>query len=340
MWLTDLQIVLLDRVIKRGAIRITDDRIETVVEGEAPPQTDEPRIEAGGLIALPGLVDLYGDMLEREIEPRPGSLFPLEPALHEYDKRLAGAGITTSCAVLALDGPHSHWKSRRPEFMQQVGAILSAQQAAFLTDLRIHLRCEGPIDDPAAILDLLDSAHPVAVIGLRGAAAHQAALIEAAQSHMAMLGVHDLSRPEHVDAAHALGAQLICFPRALDVAHAARAYGMHVAVGAPNVVRGGSHAGGMDAREAVRSGLVDLLVANESPISLLQAPFVLAQDRVLPLHESVALASRTPAALLGLRDHGSIAPGMQADLVLVEREPLPHVRMTIRRGVPIYRRGL
>jgi alpha-D-ribose 1-methylphosphonate 5-triphosphate diphosphatase PhnM len=65
--------------------------------------------------------------------------------------------------------------------------------------------------------------------------------------------------------------------------------------------------------------------------------FKLAHDRVMPLHESIKLASTNAADVMGFSDRGRIAPGCAADLVLVDdRDNFPRVRGTLRAGTPIY----
>src|SRR5262249_20099797 len=98
MWLTDLKIVLPDRVMVRGAINIEDGIITEIVEGDLRGRG----LSAVGLTLVPGVLDLHGDMLERDIEPRANDYFPVEVALYELDKRLAGAGITTAFAAVAF----------------------------------------------------------------------------------------------------------------------------------------------------------------------------------------------------------------------------------------------
>lgn len=100
MWLTDLRIVLPDQVLEHGAIKICDGMLAAIIAGDAP--GGATAIDGRGLTAVPGLIDLHGDRLEREIEPRTGALFPLEIGLLEYDKRLASNGITTAFAAVAF----------------------------------------------------------------------------------------------------------------------------------------------------------------------------------------------------------------------------------------------
>src|SRR5215213_5232788 len=98
MWLSDLRLVLPDRVLEQGSICIEDGMITEVIEGAAPESS--PSMQ--GLIAIPGIIDLHGDMLEYDVEPRPGARFPHELGLLELDKRLAASGITTAYAAISF----------------------------------------------------------------------------------------------------------------------------------------------------------------------------------------------------------------------------------------------
>ena len=55
----------------------------------------EQRIDASGLLVLPGIVDIHGDAFERQMMPRPGVDFPLDVALCESDRQAVANGITT-----------------------------------------------------------------------------------------------------------------------------------------------------------------------------------------------------------------------------------------------------
>ena len=49
-----------------------------------------------GALVLPGVVDIHGDAFERQIMPRPRTMFPLDIALLDTDRQLAANGITTA----------------------------------------------------------------------------------------------------------------------------------------------------------------------------------------------------------------------------------------------------
>ena len=63
------------------------------------------------------------------------------------------------------------------------------------------------------------------------------------------------------------------FPVTLAAARAAKARGMDVIAGAPNIVRGGSHSGNVAAADLVATGAVDALASDYVPTSLVEAAF-------------------------------------------------------------------
>jgi alpha-D-ribose 1-methylphosphonate 5-triphosphate diphosphatase len=116
----------------------------------------------------------------------------------------------------------------------------------------------------------------------------------------------------------ALGATVCEFPMSEAVAEAARAVGEHVVMGAPNVVRGGSHLGWAAAAPLAERGLVTVLASDYVWPAMLEAAFVMAGRGVLDLPRAWALVSANPAAAAGLPDRGRIAPGLRGDLVVVD----------------------
>ncbi len=154
-----------------------------------------------------------------------------------------------------------------------------------------------------------------------------------ARTHGVALATHDDTTLEHVDEAHALGASMSEFPTTLAAAQRARALGLSTVMGAPNVVRGGSHSGNVAAMDLARAGVLDALSSDYVPSSLLQAAWRLVHDGGFSLPEAVAVVSRHPARAAGLHDRGDIVPGHRGDLLRVRvlgQHPL--VRETWVRG--------
>jgi alpha-D-ribose 1-methylphosphonate 5-triphosphate diphosphatase len=159
------------------------------------------------------------------------------------------------------------------------------------------------------------------------------AVAERARARGIVLATHDDAEPAHIAEAVALGATISEFPTTREAAQAARAAGMTTVLGAPNVVRGGSHNGNVSAADLAAEGLLDALSSDYMPMSLIEAPFVLARTKGITLADAVALVTANPARMVRLDDRGRIAPGLRADLVRVRETSLgPVVRGVWREG--------
>jgi len=144
---------------------------------------------------------------------------------------------------------------------------------------------------------------------------------------------HDDATLAHIEEAVELGVTIAEFPTTEEAATAAKYHGMAVVMGAPNVVRGGSHSGNISARDSAAAGLLDILSSDYAPVSLLHAAFLLHGTIEMKLPEAVAKVSRNPARALGLIDRGEIAVGKRADLLRVRvADTVPVVREVWRAG--------
>lgn len=130
------------------------------------------------------------------------------------------------------------------------------------------------------------------------------------------------------------GALLSEFPMNRRTAEHARAGGDAIVLGAPNAARGSSHLGSVGAADMIRAGLCDILASDYYYPAMLAAIARLLGDRVAPLEALWPLVSANPARALGLMDRGRIAPGLRADLVVVDwpEGGLPAVRQTYVAG--------
>lgn len=135
------------------------------------------------------------------------------------------------------------------------------------------------------------------------------------------LASHDDATCEHVLESRQLGSVIAEFPTTIAAAQASRQHGMNVLMGAPNIVRGGSHSGNVAAHHLAASGLLDILSSDYYPASLLDAAFRIADDEgnAFTLAQAIRLVSKNPAQALRLHDRGAIAEGKRADLVLARR---------------------
>jgi alpha-D-ribose 1-methylphosphonate 5-triphosphate diphosphatase len=107
------------------------------------------------------------------------------------------------------------------------------------------------------------------------------------------------------------------FPTTLAAAQRAKALGLCTVMGAPNVIRGGSHSGNVAAMDLARAGVLDALSSDYVPSSLLQAAWRLAEEGGFSVPEAVCVVSRNAARAVGLVDRGEIVAGLRADLLRV-----------------------
>lgn len=139
-----------------------------------------------------------------------------------------------------------------------------------------------------------------------------------ARAHGAPMLSHDDSQVETRDYYRALGARVAEFPMHERVFLAAREAGDPIVLGAPNAMRGGSHLGSPGAAQMIARGLCDILASDYYYPAMLGAMVRLHADRVAPLPMLWKLVSQNPARAMGLTDRGRIAPGLRADLILID----------------------
>lgn len=144
---------------------------------------------------------------------------------------------------------------------------------------------------------------------------------------------HDDANLDHVEESIGFGVCLAEFPTSLEAANASHNAGLSVLMGAPNVVRGGSHSGNIAAADLAKAGVLDVLSSDYVPFSIMHAPFMLADTIGIALPDAIAMVTATPAKAVGLHDRGRIAPGLRADLVRVRHTngDVPIVRAVWRR---------
>lgn len=86
------KIVTPEGVCENASLQVEDGRIVEIRQGTIPATRV---IDAGGNYLFPGFVDMHSDAIEKGIEPRPNTFFPVDIAVYELDKKIASCGITT-----------------------------------------------------------------------------------------------------------------------------------------------------------------------------------------------------------------------------------------------------
>jgi len=155
-------------------------------------------------------------------------------------------------------------------------------------------------------------------ISVRLGAAHEAAAVAEARRFGAVLASHDDTTVEHVAVSAGYHAHFAEFPTTAEAAAACVAAGIKVMMGAPNLIRGGSHSGNVAARTLAEAGHLDIVSSDYVPSALLSGALMLG-DLWGDMARGVATVTQAPAAAVGLTDRGRLAVGARADVIRVAR---------------------
>jgi len=163
-------------------------------------------------------------------------------------------------------------------------------------------------------------------------------LVGLCRGHDIPLASHDDDAAEKIDWMLSMGVGITEFPVNLETAQYARDRGMHVCVGAPNILRGGSVIKNLSARHAVSEGCADIICSDYVPMAILHAVFILHRTLAIPLHEAVNKASLYPAHAVRISGHtGSLESGKTADLLIVDASgDIPKIKKTFVAGREVF----
>ena len=328
--------------------------------------------DARGLHVLPGIVDIHADAFERQLMPRPGVGFPVDIALMESDRQAVSNGITTmfhgvtwswepglrgaanARSLLAMVetlrpvfGADTHIHLRYETFNLDAETEVAnwvGERRIGMLGFNDHMPGEstpprarklGPMAERAVLsredfLALVDR--------LRARADEVPPSIARLAAAASVSGIptlsHDDMSPEQRRWFRALDCRLAEFPTTIETAQEAAEEGDDVVLGAPNVVRGGSHIGWIGAADMVARGFCTILASDYYYPAPLLAAFRLAADGVAPLESAWSYVSEQPAKAAGLIDRGAIEIGRRADVILINAKDLrrPKVIATIANG--------
>src|SRR6266567_5054702 len=166
------------------------------------------------------------------------------------------------------------------------------------------------------------------------AATNMREIVALAHQYEIPLASHDDTTEENVIDAVRDRISVAEFPTTMEAARGLHQAGIGILMGAPNVVRGGSHSGNIAAVDLAREGLLDILSSDYIPSSLLMAALQLPKHvAAIDLASAVRTVTKTPAEAVGLNDRGEVVPGKRADLIRVHvARDVPVVRSVWREG--------
>jgi alpha-D-ribose 1-methylphosphonate 5-triphosphate diphosphatase len=346
--------VLIGDTLCPATLVIADGRISSIDSGS---RGASQHIKAGGLLVLPGIVDIHGDAFERQMMPRSGVDFPVDVALIDSDRQAISNGITT-----VFHAATSSWEPglRSVENAKGLLEAIEAMRPRLAADTRYHLRHETfNLDGEKMVLDWLaggridllafndhmsatvcdldnprkrsrmvdrtglgdhafDELVQRVVARARDVPASIGRLAAASRRANVRMLSHDDDSPQVRQAFRTMGVRISEFPVNEETACEAATHGDAIVFGAPNVVRGGSHTGWTKAADMIAKGLCTVLASDYYYPAQCLAAFRLAADGVLPLEKAWTLISSAPAKAVGLTDRGRLALGLRADLLLID----------------------
>lgn len=361
--------------IDEGRVVLRDDRIERVDPLPAPPIPGSRRIDATDRIVMPGIVDLHGDDVESQLFPREGARVDPATAVTNTDRFNVTNGVTTKFHALAFEDAPSEGRSvetaeelataiagtdrllgdNRIHARCELDPESAAAVAELIHDLPVglvsimhHAPKDGQFESVEAFERLYVEELDCSPSEARSLARHR---METSDSRLEELGSfvgetareaglavasHDDDSAEMVTRMTDCHATISEYPVTLEAATRARELGMVTAMGAPNLVRGGSLWDNLDVSTAIEHDVVDVLCSDYHPPSLLEAPFVETGE---PLADRIARVTSNPADAVGLSDRGRLVEGARADLLIVDPEPHPVVERTFVAGESVYDTG-
>lgn len=301
---------------------------------------------------IPGCIDIHSDYWEKEIHPRPGANFPLDMAFHFMDQRAAACGLTTVFSAISFSDNEE--KGRTFEMAIEKSRSLGVFTQNSLVRHFVHARLNPNTDGVLNVLEEIRNLDALKLVvynedipGQRQFTLEHAieerakkkreplevarkeieiiiekfskinhrGIIQKMLGEKMILGSHDDTTVEHVEEAKHFGSLLCEMPTTLEAARRAKELNMWVCMGAPNLVRGGSHCGNLSSIDAMKEGLVDMFCSDYHFPTMLTGMLKMISMGIAPSH-ATNLMALNPAKLLGTdQELGSIEIGKKADLV-------------------------
>ncbi|WP_421905601.1 alpha-D-ribose 1-methylphosphonate 5-triphosphate diphosphatase [Mameliella sp.] len=317
-------------------------------------------VDLSGYDLLPGIVDVHGDGFERHMAPRRGALRERDAGMVACAAELGACGITTAVLAQfwswegGMRGPEfaeevfaavsavaptvpvdlrlqMRLETHFTESFEAAEAALARWGIGYVVfnDHLPHARLSEGRRPPRLTGQALKSgrnpeAHLALMTRLHQAGAEVPGILDALCARLAAQGVRMGSHDDRTAAGRAAwrarGVTVSEFPETLEAAQAARDADEPVVLGAPNVVRGASHAGNVSALELIGAGLCDALASDYHYPAPARAAWRCVELGLLDEAAAWALVSEGPARVLGLADRGRLDTGLRADLVVMERE--------------------
>lgn len=346
-----------------------------VSDGRICEKANGPLIDATGYMILPGIVDIHGDGFERHLAPRRGAVKDLVAGLIACEAELAANGITTAVlaqfysweggmrspkfayemlGALEYVAPHlatalipqlrfeylmmDHWDAflaLTKRFSVPYVVLNDHVPHAALSKGKKPPRLTGQAlksgRSPEAHLLLLQALH-AQYQEVRGKLPK---FVKDLQNQKILIGSHDDATAAERQFFHDLGVTTSEFPETHEAAQRAQELGSHIVMGAPNLLRGGSHTGNLNAQDIIGQGLDALASDYHYPAPRLSA---LNLSNEIGFEQAWAYVSKNPARVLGLTDRGTLDLTKRADMIVLNKDT-KKLEATIANGRFTYLTG-
>lgn len=183
-----------------------------------------------------------------------------------------------------------------------------------LSALKTYVAKKRGMDDAEFV------AHVENLLGLQNkyGTIHQTGAVKEAHRLGAVLASHDDTTSEQVAISAKNGVGFAEFPTTVEAAEACREHEIAVMMGAPNLIRGGSHSGNVAAEDLAKANLLDIVSSDYVPSALLLSAFHLS-DVWDDLPRAISTVTSNPAKATGLNDRGVLKTGLRGDVLRVRK---------------------
>ncbi|WP_110280883.1 alpha-D-ribose 1-methylphosphonate 5-triphosphate diphosphatase [Loktanella sp. PT4BL] len=309
-----------------GLVELHTDNVERHIEPR--PEVDWPHLPAliahDAELASTGITTVFDAL-------RVGSIHSGKARYSDYARKLADELLAARAAGFFKI---SHFLHLRAEICSET---LLEELAAFAPEDRVgivslmdHTPGQRQFRDLTALKtyvgkkrglnDAEFDAHVANLLDLqaRYGAKHETGAVTEAVRLGAVLASHDDTTATHVGTSAGNGVGFAEFPTTVEAAAACRTHGIAVMMGAPNLIRGGSHSGNVAAEELAKADLLDIVSSDYVPSALLLSAFRLA-DIWNDLPRAIATVTTNPAKAVRLHDRGALKTGLRGDVLRVRK---------------------
>tara|TARA_B100000497_G_scaffold124598_1_gene159455 strand:+ start:941 stop:2161 length:1221 start_codon:yes stop_codon:yes gene_type:complete len=349
-------VLLSDGTITKTDLRVSDGLIDAIGIGTVGKSNV---LDASGFNVLPGAIDLHGDAFERQIMPRAGVSFPMDMALFETDRQLVSNGITTAFHGITYSWEpglrsrdvgaklieclerlrndfscstkfHLRFETYNLDAIKEVEKWLESERVDFLAFNDHMPSIIKKIETGQSLArfvertGLIEREFITLVNKLRDRQGEVTNGIKLLAKKANENGIPTASHDDETAATRRffnnIGCKIAEFPETKEAIKEAVKLDNNIVLGAPNVIRGGSHMGadGLSAADNIDQGWGNILCSDYYYPALINAPSELARKEIIDFSKAWNMVSKNAAYAANLADRGEIAVGKRADLVLLD----------------------